>query len=104
MCAYHPGTPAIGSCSNCDNPVCNVCLVTKGSFLSGSSQICRLCIRLESASNTALAIFVGIAGLILGAIMFSSIVMIVGLMGGLVLWLVLRTHLRERAQAGILGK
>lgn len=106
MCAYHPTTTAVGSCSRCDNPVCSICLLTRGQFLSGSSQICRLCIRLESASNTAavVGVFLALGGLVLGAIMFSGIVMLFGLVVGFLVWLLLRSHLRGRAETNVRGR
>lgn len=109
MCAYHSATPATGSCSRCGKATCNVCLVTRSEnrlFMGfGSSQICRLCIRYDSATNTAavVAILVGLVSFVVGAFM-SGTILIIGLLAAIALFVLIRNHMRERAQAEILGK
>jgi hypothetical protein len=80
--------------------------VTKGEILTGSSQICRLCIRYESASNTAavVAVVTGIVGFAIGLFQMSIVIIIVGLLAAIALFILIRNHMRERAQAEILGK
>lgn len=105
-CFYHPSALAVGSCSRCGNPACNVCLVMKGSFLSGSSQLCKLCILYEDATNTAgigaFVTFIGMffvvsftpLGLDLGALLLAVV-------AALLVFIFLRTGLRRRARRSV---
>lgn len=96
-CHFHPATRAVGSCSKCGKPACNVCLVTKGGFLTGASQVCRLCIRYESALNwsggIALVLFLvlTLATLNVGLMVLWAII-------ALVVFLLTRKELRKRAR------
>lgn len=78
-------------------PACQVCLVTKGSFLSGSSQVCRLCLLNENALNWSLA-----AAIVLWVvtIIFTFNFILAFIIAGIVFF-VIRKTMRDRARSTI---
>ena len=56
-------------------PLCQICLVTKSDFLSGTSQVCRLCIKKDNALiySAGIAIFLGTVTFFLTNFMFALI-------------------------------
>lgn len=107
MCAYHPASLATGSCSRCLKPTCSVCLTTRSEnrlFMGfRSSQVCRLCVRYESASRiaAAVAILVGLASFVIS---LWSDAGLLGLIAAVFLWYIIRKNMRQRGEVEILGK
>jgi len=87
-------TPAVGSCGKCLRPVCNLCLVKKGDFLTGESQVCLLCVRYENALNWS----AGIAIVLFIVLSLATFNLLIGLIVALPVFVLLRRQMRRKSE------